>query len=62
MSNVLLLEKREDPRERSVARIISIQFVPAKKTKERETIIHVKEETILFYTKPIFRAKKYELF
>lgn len=61
MSNVLLLEKREDPKERSVARIISIQFVPAKKTKERE-IIHVKEDTILFYTKPIFRAKKYELF
>jgi hypothetical protein len=62
MSSGALLAKSEDPKLRSVARIISIQFIPDKKNKERNTTIHVQQETILFYTKPIFRAKKYELF
>jgi isocitrate/isopropylmalate dehydrogenase len=61
MNTGLLLAKSENPKERSVARIISIQFIPAKKGKEKETTL-IHKETILFYTKPIFRAKKYEFF
>jgi len=61
MSTSLLLAKKEDPKERSVARIIPIQFIPAKKIKEKATAF-IQEEVVLFYTKPIFRAKKYELF
>jgi hypothetical protein len=57
----LLLAKTEDLKEKSVARIISIQFIPEKKINERIKI-PVEEETVLFYTKPIFRAKKYEFF
>jgi hypothetical protein len=62
MSKGLLLAKHEDPKDRSVARIISIQFIPAKKKRETETTTHTQHEIILFYTKPIFRARKYELF
>jgi len=61
MSTSLLLAKKEDPKERSVARIIPIQFIPVKKIKEKATA-SIQEEVVLFYTKPIFRAKKYELF
>jgi len=61
MSKGLLLANIEDPKDRSIAKIISIQFIPAKKNKERETT-PIQRETILFYTKPIFKAKKYELF
>jgi hypothetical protein len=61
MNTGLLLAKIRDPKERSVARIIPIEFNPAKKVRERETIL-IQKETILFYTRPIFRAKKYELF
>ncbi|HEV8508014.1 MAG TPA: hypothetical protein VGQ53_21575 [Chitinophagaceae bacterium] len=61
MNTALLLAKTENPKERSVARIISIQFIPAKKSKEKQTIL-IPQETVLFYTKPIFKAKKYELF
>ena len=61
MNTGLLLAKSENPKERSVARIISIQFIPAKKGKEREATL-AQKETILFYTKPIFRAKKFEFF
>jgi hypothetical protein len=61
MSTGLLLAKKDDPKERSVARIIPIQFIPAKKFKEKATA-SIQEEVGLFYTKPIFRAKKYELF
>ena len=61
MSTGLLLAKSENLRERSVARIISIQFIPAKKGKEKETTV-VQKETTLFYTRPIFRARKYEFF
>jgi hypothetical protein len=35
MSKGLLLAKHEDPKDRSVARIISIQFIPAKR-RERQ--------------------------
>jgi len=60
MNNGLLLAERENPKERSLARIISIQFIPVKKIKENaKTSI---QQTVLFYTKPIFRARKYELF
>ena len=61
MSTGLLLAKKEDPKETSVARIIPIQFIPEKKVKERIKM-STQDETILFYVKPIFRAKKYELF
>jgi hypothetical protein len=61
MSTSLLLAKSENPKERSIARIISIQFIPAKKIKEN-VITTIREETVLFYTKPIFKARKYELF
>jgi hypothetical protein len=61
MSTGLLLAKKEDPKERSVARIIPIQFIPEKKVREWRKP-STQDETILFYTKPIFRAKKYELF
>jgi hypothetical protein len=61
MNTGLVLAKSENPKERSVARIISIQFTPGKKGKEKETAL-TQKETILFYTKPIFRAKKYEFF
>jgi hypothetical protein len=61
MNNGLLLVQRENPKERSLARIISIQFIPDKKIKDNAKTF-IREETILFYTKPIFKAKKYELF
>ena len=61
MTTGLLLATREDPKERSVARIISIQFVPEKKISDKVKS-PIREEVVLFYTKPIFRAKKFELF
>ena len=61
MTTGVLLAKREDSRERSIARIIPIQFIPAKKIKET-IMTSTQEKTVLFYTKPIFKAKKYELF
>jgi hypothetical protein len=61
MNTSLLMAKSENLKERSLARIISIQFIPAKKGKEKETAL-IQKETILFYTKPIFKAKKYEFF
>jgi len=61
MSTGLLLAKKEDSRDRSVARIIPIRFIPEKKVKERIKM-STQDETILFYAKPIFKAKKYELF
>jgi len=61
MSKGLLLAKSEDLNDRAIAKIISIQFIPAKKIKEKATA-SIQEEVVLFYTKPIFRAKKYELF
>jgi hypothetical protein len=62
MTTGLLLARREDPKEeRSVARIISIQFIPEKKINERVKA-PIREEVVLFYTKPIFKAKKFELF
>jgi len=61
MSTSLLLAKSENPKERSVARIISMQFIPTTKIKENVKTT-IREETGLFYTKPIFRARKYELF
>jgi hypothetical protein len=61
MNTGLLLATNENPKDRSVARIISIQFITAKKTSERVTT-PAQKETILFYTRPIFRAKKYEFF
>jgi hypothetical protein len=57
----MLLAKKEDPKNRSVARIIPIQFIPEKKVKEWIKP-STQDETILFYAKPIFRAKKCELF
>jgi len=47
MNTGLLLAKSENPKERSVARIISIEFTPGKKSKEKETSV-TKKETILF--------------
>jgi hypothetical protein len=61
MNTGLLLARTEDLKERSVARIISIQFIPEKKLNEK-TKAPIGEQIVLFYTKPIFRAKKYELF
>jgi hypothetical protein len=61
MSTSMLLAKSEYPRDRSVARIIPIQFILEKKVKERIKTSS-QDETILFYSKPIFRAKKYEFF
>ena len=61
MNTGLLLSKSRVPKDRSLARIISIEFVPAKKIKEKAKPSR-EDETFLFYTKPIFRAKKYELF
>jgi len=61
MTTGALLAKKEDSKERSVARIIPIQFIVAKKI--RETIMtSAQDKTVLFYTKPIFKAKKYEFF
>lgn len=61
MNTGVLLAKSEHPKEGSLARIISIQFVPAKKGRENDMAV-VQKKTVLFYTKPIFRAKKYEFF
>ena len=61
MSTSMLLAKREDSRERSLARIIPIQFILEKKVKETIKTF-TQQETTLFYTKPIFKAKKYEFF
>jgi hypothetical protein len=61
MTTGVLLAKREDSKERSVARIIPIQFIPEIKVKEWVKP-STQNHTILFYSKPIFRAKKYELF
>jgi len=61
MNSNLLLAKSANPKDRAVARIISIEFIPVKKVKENIKT-SVQEETILFYTRPIFRARKYELF
>ena len=61
MTTGALLATKEDSKERSVARIIPIQFIAAKKI--RETIMtSTPDKTVLFYTKPIFKAKKYEFF
>jgi hypothetical protein len=56
-----LVAKNIDPNQRSVAKIISIQFIPAKKVNDKPKS-SLRDEVILFYTKPIFKAKKYELF
>jgi hypothetical protein len=40
MSTRLLLAKKEDPKERSVARIIPIQFIPAKKSQRESNGFH----------------------
>lgn len=61
MNTNLLLAKSANPKERSVARIISIQFMAEKKIKENVKT-STQAQTVLFYTKPIFRARKYELF
>ena len=61
MNTSLLLARKKNPKERSVARIISIQCIPEKKINENKKT-SIQEEVILVYTKPIFRAKKYELF
>jgi hypothetical protein len=61
MSTGLLLAKSENQKERSVARIISIQFISDKQIKEKAKA-SIREDLGLFYTKPIFRAKKFELF
>jgi len=55
------LAKNKDPKDRSIARIIPIHFIPEKKVKENAKPF-IEEEVILFYTKPVFRAKKFELF
>jgi len=57
----MCLARREDPKDRSVGRIIPMQFISEKKVKERIKT-SPRDETILFYARPIFKAKKYELF
>jgi hypothetical protein len=57
----MLLIKEKDSKERSVARIIPMQFIPEKRVKEWIKP-STQDKTILFYTKPIFKARKYELF
>jgi len=57
----MLLARNEGPKEMTVARIIPIHFIYSEKGKHT-TKSAEKKETFLFYTKPIFKARKYELF
>jgi len=61
MNTNTLLAKNEDPKEITIARIIPIHFIYSEKGKHT-TRPAEKKETLLFYTKPIFKARKYELF
>ena len=64
MSNVLLLQDSGNTKEKIPAKIISIRFIPERRTDKEGQVSQKKEakETILFYTKPIFKANKYEFF
>lgn len=64
MNNNLLLSKSVATSNKSLAKIISIRPVIEKRRRIEAEVAKVKkgEVTILFYTEPIFKAKKYEFF
>jgi len=64
MSNVLLLQDSENTKDKVPAKIISIQFIPERRTNKDHQDSKKKDakEPILFYTKPIFKANEYEFF
>ena len=64
MAGNLIVEKQHLNPERSLARVIPIRYFLKEKTMNINLTAKHKEkkETISFYNKPIFRAKKYELF
>ena len=65
MSNVLLLQNSRNTGDKVPAKIISIQFIPERRINKTDLQDSKKKdpnEPILFYTRPIFKANKYEFF
>jgi hypothetical protein len=63
MSNSLSLQHFEDITRNALAPVIPMRPVPSENHKQKRKVSKVKreEEMPLFYTKPIFKSKKYDL-
>jgi hypothetical protein len=63
MTDVLLLPKSLNTKDKPLARIIPIRFIADKKTKSEIKVKEKEEkEPTLFYKRPIFKANKYEFY
>jgi|GEM_PF-2688588 hypothetical protein len=64
MTDVLLLPESLNTKDKPLARVIPIRFIADKKIKTEIKVVKEKEkkEPILFYTRPIFKANKYEFY
>jgi hypothetical protein len=63
MSNSLSLQNFEDITTSALAPVIPMRSVPSENDKQIRKVSKVKgeKEVPLFYTKPIFKTKKYDL-
>jgi hypothetical protein len=63
MSNSLSLQSHEELTTNILAPVIPMRSVPSENHKQKRKVSNAEREkkTPLFYTKPIFKTKKYDL-